>query len=79
VHQERHDGADQEHHEQNFSDACSAGGESAETEYCGNQSDDEEYDGIVKHVGTCFVSFLAQSTGDVRRLQREKRYEGAVR
>jgi hypothetical protein len=56
VHQERDDGADEENHEKDFRNACSAGGESAETEDCSNQSNDQKDDGIVKHVSTRLVT-----------------------
>lgn len=64
MHQERHYRANEKHHEENFCDACSASGQSAKAQDCGNQRDDEKNDGIVKHVGPRFVSLVGQSTGN---------------
>jgi hypothetical protein len=55
AHQESYDSDDQEYNEQYFSDAGGAGGNSAETEERGNQGDNEEDCGIVKHFSTSYL------------------------
>jgi hypothetical protein len=52
AHQQADHSTDQEYDEQNFRNAGSAHGNSAEAEKRSDQSDDEEDDGIVKHDGT---------------------------
>jgi hypothetical protein len=52
AHQKRDYGADQEHDEEYLRDAGSADRDSTKAEECGNQRNDEEDDGIVKHVRT---------------------------
>src|ERR1700690_900490 len=49
AHQQRHDGADQEQHKQDFGDPGRAGCDPAEAEYCGNDRDNEEEQCVVKH------------------------------
>ena len=52
--QSQHEGGDrqhQEHEEQYLGDAGRACRQAAKTEQCGDQCNDEEYKGIVKHVG----------------------------
>src|SRR5690349_15496123 len=47
--QERDDRADQEHDEEDLGDAGRTGGDATEAEHRGDDRDDEEYDGVVKH------------------------------
>jgi hypothetical protein len=49
AHQETDDGADQKNDEKYFRDTGSANRDSAKAEHRGNQGDDEEDYGIVKH------------------------------
>jgi hypothetical protein len=49
VHQERHDRSYEEHDEQNFRDAGSAGGDPAKAEHSRNQRNHQKHDGIMKH------------------------------
>ena len=49
AHEQTDHGTDQEHDEQYFRDAGGTDGNTAEAKKGGNQSDDEEDDGIVKH------------------------------
>jgi hypothetical protein len=49
AHQETDNGADQENNEEYFRDPGSANRDSTKAEHGGNQSDDEEDYGIVKH------------------------------
>ena len=49
VHEERHDGADQEDHEQDFGDSRGAHRDSAKSEHGGDQRYDKKHDGVMKH------------------------------
>ena len=55
AHQESHCRDDQEYDEQYLGDAGGTDGNAAETEERGNQRNDEEDCGIVKHVGTSVI------------------------
>lgn len=57
VHQERDDRADQEHNKQDLGNARGAGSNAAKTEDSRDQSNDQENDGIMKHVSSFFIDF----------------------
>jgi hypothetical protein len=67
VHQKRNDGADEEYDEQNFGDAGGPCGNSAETEDCGNECDDEKYDSVVEHGIPLVIGMRVVSTASTLR------------
>jgi hypothetical protein len=52
THQEAHDCADQENHEQDFCDSGRANRNAAESEKRRDEGDDEKHNSIMKHVRT---------------------------
>jgi ribosome assembly protein YihI (activator of Der GTPase) len=49
MHEERYDGADQEHHKKDLGDAHGAGSNATKAKKCGDQGNHKKDDCIVKH------------------------------